>query len=127
MNIAKKKNLFRARYLVLIYTSIEAHCRIFVTGGSFFATKSHNVGQKEALYLLTQNIWGVYFTTRDHKTSRCATCAAIGEATVAVSAVALAIGAGGAVIADAGVAIADVAVAGRIRRNGSHAQSLAAL
>ena len=38
MNIAKKKNLFRARYLVLIYTSIEAHCRIFVTGGSFFAT-----------------------------------------------------------------------------------------
>ena len=107
-------------------TPKEAHSRIFVTGGSFFATKSHNAGQKEALYL-TQNIWGVYFTTRDHKTSRWATCAAIGEATVAVSAVALAIGAGGAVIADAGVAIADVAVAGRIRRNGSHAQSLAAL
>ena len=36
----QKSGIFRARYLVLIYTLKEAHTqgsRIFVTGGSFFA------------------------------------------------------------------------------------------
>jgi len=33
----KKNYFFRARHLVVIYTSKEAHSRIFVTGGSVFA------------------------------------------------------------------------------------------
>ena len=33
----QNKFFYRILYLVLIYTPKEAHCRIFVTGGSFFA------------------------------------------------------------------------------------------
>jgi len=37
MNIVKKKCFQKVRHLVVIYTPKEAHSRIFVTGGSFFA------------------------------------------------------------------------------------------
>jgi hypothetical protein len=36
-NISKKKLFYRIHDLVTIYTPKEAHSRIFMTGGSFFA------------------------------------------------------------------------------------------
>ena len=50
----QNKFFYRILYLVLIYTPKEAHCRIFVTGGSLFARQ---MVSKKKLFFRRACMW----------------------------------------------------------------------
>jgi hypothetical protein len=56
--------LYRARYLVTIYTPKEAHSRIFLTGGSFLARQKvaeKSITWQGKLYLVGDPITKLFF------------------------------------------------------------------